>query len=183
MENINDSVYQVGVTVDITRQLETVLENLGATGKGLHEKATSLELILPKEMLKKLRYIASVRNQLLHKDITLQKAEFNQFIDTAKKTLVTVATFEVAQRPHDIPPQDVPILVESNETGLKETPQSTINKKRKLRMLIAVNVFLLFFVWAETSGIFSKISPVTFLVIYGLMMILMIIKPLFRLGR
>ena len=49
------------------KKLEKMLENgLGASGKGLHEKVSSVQDRLPPPLVKRLRYIASVRNNLIH---------------------------------------------------------------------------------------------------------------------
>lgn len=50
-----------------TKALETLLEQgLGAAGKGLHEKVSSVETRLPPALVKKLRFVATVRNKLVH---------------------------------------------------------------------------------------------------------------------
>jgi hypothetical protein len=46
--------------------LEKILETKGAVGRGLHEKATSVESLLSQGSLKSIRFIASVRNKLAH---------------------------------------------------------------------------------------------------------------------
>lgn len=52
-----------------TKKIETLLEqNFGASGRGLHEKTSSVESTLREDITKKLRYIASVRNKLMHED-------------------------------------------------------------------------------------------------------------------
>ncbi|HEX8072451.1 MAG TPA: SH3 domain-containing protein [Pyrinomonadaceae bacterium] len=52
-----------------TKKLERVLEEqYQATGRGLHEKATSVEHKLDSNRLKQIRFIASVRNKLMHED-------------------------------------------------------------------------------------------------------------------
>ena len=49
------------------KKLEKMLEDgLGASGKGLHEKVSSVQDRLPPPLVKRLRYIASVRNNLIH---------------------------------------------------------------------------------------------------------------------
>jgi len=49
------------------KKLEKMLEEgLGASGKGLHEKVSSVQDRLPAPLVKRLRYIASVRNKLIH---------------------------------------------------------------------------------------------------------------------
>ncbi|MGF1632519.1 MAG: DUF4145 domain-containing protein [Phycisphaerae bacterium] len=51
-----------------TKRLESMLARMGATGRGLHEKASSVSGRLPPGTLKRLRFIATVRNKLLHDD-------------------------------------------------------------------------------------------------------------------
>lgn len=49
------------------KKLEKMLaDGLGASGKGLHEKVSSVQDRLPPPLIKRLRYIASVRNDLVH---------------------------------------------------------------------------------------------------------------------
>ena len=49
------------------KRLENILEEgLGASGKGLHEKVSSVQGSLPPPLVKRLRYIATVRNKLIH---------------------------------------------------------------------------------------------------------------------
>jgi hypothetical protein len=100
---LSDSAVQAGVTVDITRKLETSLNRMGATGKGLHEKVTSIETRLPDALQRKLRYVASVRNNLSHNDVVLPAAEFDSFTRGAQDALrelqaIADAPPQVAQR-------------------------------------------------------------------------------------
>lgn len=46
--------------------IESLLEDKGAVGKGLHEKVSSIESDLPESSVKSIRFIASIRNQLVH---------------------------------------------------------------------------------------------------------------------
>lgn len=41
---------------------------MGAEGRGLHEKVTSVEDKINSSLVKKIRYIASIRNKVLHED-------------------------------------------------------------------------------------------------------------------
>jgi hypothetical protein len=55
------------LAVTRTKALETLLEaGLGATGKGLHEKVTSVQPKLPPHLVKKLRFAATIRNKIVH---------------------------------------------------------------------------------------------------------------------
>jgi hypothetical protein len=57
----------IELAVTRTKELEALLEaGLGATGRGLHEKVTSVEDRLPAPLVRKLRFVATVRNKLVH---------------------------------------------------------------------------------------------------------------------
>src|SRR5215470_8396738 len=57
----------IELAVTRTKALEALLEQaLGATGKGLHEKVTSVQDRLPPPLVKKLRFVATVRNKIVH---------------------------------------------------------------------------------------------------------------------
>lgn len=59
----------IEMAVRASRKLEGLLERrFSATGKGLHEKVSSVERALPKDAVKTLRWIATVRNRLVHED-------------------------------------------------------------------------------------------------------------------
>ncbi len=52
-----------------TRKLETLLrEQYHAEGKGLHQLVTSCEERLPHDVIKKLRYVATIRNKVVHEE-------------------------------------------------------------------------------------------------------------------
>jgi len=50
------------------KKIEKLLSKLGGEGKGLHEKATSIDAELDEGVIKKVRYLATVRNRLVHED-------------------------------------------------------------------------------------------------------------------
>lgn len=55
------------LAVTRAKALESLLEQvLGATGKGLHEKVTSVQDRIPPPLVKKLRFVATVRNKIVH---------------------------------------------------------------------------------------------------------------------
>lgn len=50
-----------------SKRLERRLrDGLGATGRGLHEMVSSVEKKLPNDLVRKLRFIATLRNKLVH---------------------------------------------------------------------------------------------------------------------
>lgn len=60
---------EIELAVKSSKKIETLLTEIyQAVGKGLHEKTSSVEDLLNEETLKRIRYIASVRNQVVHDD-------------------------------------------------------------------------------------------------------------------
>ncbi len=57
----------IDLAVGSCKRLESLLEKkLGASGRGLHEKVSSVEGKLPRELVRKLRLVATVRNKVVH---------------------------------------------------------------------------------------------------------------------
>ena len=57
----------IEVVINASKRLEALLEQrLGATGRGLHEKVSSVEQRLDVQVARDLRFLATVRNQLVH---------------------------------------------------------------------------------------------------------------------
>lgn len=81
----------IELAVTRTKALEALLEQaLGATGKGLHEKVTSVQDRLPQPLVKKLRFIATVRNKIVHEANYQQiddRAGFTRACDEAEAAL------------------------------------------------------------------------------------------------
>ena len=50
-----------------SKRLEALLrDGLGATGRGLHEKTSSVEAKLPADLVRRLRFVATIRNKIVH---------------------------------------------------------------------------------------------------------------------
>ncbi|USD65384.1 DUF4145 domain-containing protein [Vibrio sp. SCSIO 43136] len=60
---------QIEKVVTRTRRLEKLLRSqYHADGKGLHQLITSCEERLPHDVIGKLRYVATIRNKIVHED-------------------------------------------------------------------------------------------------------------------
>nr|WP_086939311.1 DUF4145 domain-containing protein [Thaumasiovibrio occultus] len=60
---------EIDWVVTRTRRLESLLrDHYHAEGKGLHQLVTSCEERLPHELIPTLRYIATMRNKVVHED-------------------------------------------------------------------------------------------------------------------
>lgn len=68
----------IELAITRVKVLESLLEQaLGATGKGLHEKVTSVQDRLSQPLVRKLRFAATVRNKIVH------EADYQQMDDRA----------------------------------------------------------------------------------------------------
>lgn len=62
----------IDLVIRRSREIEEILVNrFGARGKGLHEKLTSVERGIPSDLCKQIRWIATMRNQVVHTNTTL----------------------------------------------------------------------------------------------------------------
>lgn len=76
--------------IDYSSKAETLLEeNYGASGRGLHEKVSSVKSKIPQSLEKKLRAIASVRNKMMHENnfVLEDKYDFFNFCEDAIREL------------------------------------------------------------------------------------------------
>src|SRR5258708_18174708 len=63
------STSDIELAVTTARRLESLLETrFGASGRGLHEKLASVEATLPPDALRDGRYVATIRNRVVHED-------------------------------------------------------------------------------------------------------------------
>ena len=84
----------IDLAVSRSKRLEQLLEQkLGATGKGLHQKASSVEGRLSPDLLRKLHLVATVRNKIVHEN-DYQKIDdrpgFIRACDDAERQLKTI---------------------------------------------------------------------------------------------
>lgn len=59
---------QLETILSASKKLESLLTSLGAHGRGLHEKCSSLEHLLPADVIYSIRMVASTRNKAVHED-------------------------------------------------------------------------------------------------------------------
>lgn len=76
------------------KRLEALLEErLGAQGRGLHEKVSSIQSQLPQPLVRKLRFVATVRNRLIH-EVTIDRLDdpegFQRACDDAEQMIASL---------------------------------------------------------------------------------------------
>ena len=82
----------IDLAVTRSRKLEQMLERgLGASGRGLHEKTTSVEREIPADLVRKLRLVATVRNKIVHEATRIDdRPRFLAAADDAERELAAV---------------------------------------------------------------------------------------------
>ena len=82
------------LVIKSSKELEYYLElEFNAKGKGLHEKISSVESDLPAHIVKKMRYLATIRNKLIHErgfDAIPDRSSFIQAFEASKVELVNI---------------------------------------------------------------------------------------------
>ena len=83
----------IDLAVTRSQRLEKRLErDFGASGKGLHQKVSSVEEALPDGLIKKLRLVATVRNKVVHESGRIEeRPRFLRAADEAERELARLA--------------------------------------------------------------------------------------------
>ena len=68
IEKVLAETGQIEQTINYTKKIETILESLGAEGKGIHTKLGSIKEKLEEPLVKKIRWIGNMRNGIMHQD-------------------------------------------------------------------------------------------------------------------
>lgn len=76
------------IVVGRSKQVEGKLLELGATGRGLNEKATSIEQLLGQHLIRRIRFLATIRNKALHDpDFDMTDELLTSFLSAAESVL------------------------------------------------------------------------------------------------
>ena len=105
----------LALVVSASKELESILEKeFNAHGKGLHEYVTSVEKYLTPSLVKKMRFLATIRNKLVHErgfDKIPDKAAFIQTFETAEHELQEILKLRKQQHGHSIPRKSFCIIM------------------------------------------------------------------------
>jgi hypothetical protein len=83
------------LVIKSSKELEHYLElEFKAHGKGLHEKISSVQADLPDNIIKKMRFLATIRNKLIHErgfDAIPDRDKFIKAFEASKYELESIA--------------------------------------------------------------------------------------------
>ncbi|MDO9180372.1 MAG: DNA translocase FtsK 4TM domain-containing protein [Agitococcus sp.] len=85
----------IELAVRYSKQLESILEQkFAAEGRGLHEKVSSVEDLLSEDLVRKLRWIATMRNKVVHED-DFEIENLASFRDSCEQALALLKNHSV----------------------------------------------------------------------------------------
>ncbi len=82
----------IDLAVTRSQRLEQRLKrDFGATGKGLHQKVSSVESSLPSDLVRRLRLVATVRNKVVHESARMDdRPRFVEAAESAERELAAI---------------------------------------------------------------------------------------------
>ena len=81
--------------ISSTREIETILkEKFNANGKGIHTYLDSIENKIDNQLLKDLRFIATIRNKSMHES-SFKVDNFNRYENVVKKSIIKLNSITI----------------------------------------------------------------------------------------
>ena len=134
--------------ISYTREIETILKNkFQAEGKGLHTYLDAIENKIDYQLLKKLRYIATIRNKAMH-DSSFKLNNLNYYKETAEKCIIELNKVSATKASQPNKKQS-PIRNKRRKKVFNKHNESTNYRKKSYMPLWLI--FLLLFLFSTLS--------------------------------
>ncbi|MFC3679090.1 hypothetical protein [Bacterioplanoides pacificum] len=139
--------------INHTKKAEHILEtHFKAEGRGMHEKLSHAERYIPAPLLKKLRYVATIRNKMMHEhDFELSEPEI--FLDTARK-----AVAQLEELVTDQTMQRAKTMQQDPASGLKPIPAAK-PRRRFWRWVMVMLVLYMGYQWLINQKPTKHVQP------------------------
>ena len=146
---------KIGEIVERSKNLEAMLKSLEAEGRGMHELISSVQDKLEPELNKKLRFIATIRNQAIHEPEFDFESDFEAFC---------IACEEAGQELEKII-KPAPRKRAARKKKEKITPVGTgFNYLFLLPFIPGLNIIYFIFIWF--LSLLSSSKYITVLILY-----------------
>lgn len=128
---------QLEIVFGYTKKIEALLKKeFSAEGRGLHTKLDSVESRLPVALVKKLRWIATVRNNLAH----TEGFAIENITDFMKSCDLAIAELEAIAKPGIKMPKrasgNMALTLEEMENSQESAYTPSVSRKRRKRSLL-----------------------------------------------
>ena len=151
------SEQEIAKIIMLTRKIETLLGNkFHAQGKGLHEKISSVENILSEDLVKSLRFLATIRNKAMHED-GFRIDNFKRYEQTAEASIKTLETFKIPRQSHTARPQQTAEasiktletfkIPRQSHTARPQQRQRSQRQRKKKSSFLSSAFWIFAFVW------------------------------------
>lgn len=115
-----------GTILDYSTQIESLLVDLGAIGRGMHEKLDSIESIISPSMVRKIRWLATIRNKAVHEANFC--TDLDNFVENANNAINFLQNLLTEQKQQQKQQQE---QKESNNTNSQSRKNNNKNWKDK----------------------------------------------------
>ena len=158
----------IGEIVERSKKLEAALKEMGAEGRGMHELANSVKDKLEPELLKKLWFIATIRNKAIHEpdfDIPGSIDKFLACCDEAEnllgleKSLSEPPAKKTRAKPKPEKPKTPP---RKRRKQVKTKP--SFNYLNLMPFIPGLNIIYLVFIWVQST--YNSSVFLTMLLVY-----------------
>ena len=107
-----------GTILDYSTQIESLLVELGAIGRGMHEKLDSIESIIAPFMVRKIRWLATIRNKAVHEANFC--TDLDNFVENANNAINFLQNLLTEQKQQQEPEQSNNTNAESRKDNNKD---------------------------------------------------------------
>jgi len=152
-------------------QIEKTLKRLGATGLGLHDMVAEVEAKLSPETVKKIRFIAAVRNKLAHGETLTEPVEPAYF-----DTVFNAVMLELTRLTKETPPPKSTLAAPSPRSKPEPPPSPLMQEVdeefrntmyKRLRLCGFLPIFnIVYFTVLTIRGIIPAIKPLVLLIMF-----------------
>lgn len=143
---------QIGEIVERSKKLEALLKALEAEGRGMHELISSIQDKLEPELNKKLRFIATIRNQAIHEPEFDLDNDFESFCAACEEAEEILKKIISPKKPRRKEKEEIP------------PPPAGFNFLFLLPFIPGLNIIYFFFILV--LSVLSSSKYITALILY-----------------
>ena len=131
----------IETAIRYSKRIEGILErDFGATGRGLHEKLTSVQAQLPGDVIRSIRWVATIRNRAVHEE-EFELPDLEDFVKICDQLVHRLESHRSSAHP----PRDAgPSIENHGQAGQPQRHKTTARDFRIAATLILSGLAVLF---------------------------------------
>lgn len=117
-----------GKVIRYSKKIESILKEYGAEGTGIHSYLNSLEDgKIDSKTIKELRWIATIRNNVVHNDLHLSDTQFRDFEKACERSVNTLNILLDTDTTKSIRVEEVTKTINSSKKGKRKKKPRSVN--------------------------------------------------------